>query len=113
MAHVYKNRWAPVAEAIQEFDAQALEAEALWGTAIRERTQVLRQCAVVLSTSMEAVIDDKANGGAHFKHDPVFGQRMRANVSAAPSATENPLSSEITAAVNGLEAELNRHMRSR
>lgn len=28
--HIYKNRWDPVWNAIQEYDAQTLEAEALW-----------------------------------------------------------------------------------
>ncbi|QPB83540.1 hypothetical protein CWC22_011300 [Pseudoalteromonas rubra] len=30
-AHIYSKRWKPVAEAIQEFETQALEGEALWG----------------------------------------------------------------------------------
>ncbi|MEH6444026.1 MAG: hypothetical protein V7784_09010, partial [Oceanospirillaceae bacterium] len=37
-AHIYAKRWKPVTEAIQEFDTCALEAEALWGSGIKEKT---------------------------------------------------------------------------
>ena len=33
-AHVFAARWEPLYAAYQDFDAQTLEAEALWGTAI-------------------------------------------------------------------------------
>jgi hypothetical protein len=43
-AHAYQNRWSPVSKAMQEFDAQTLEAETFWGGDIPTKANVLRQC---------------------------------------------------------------------
>lgn len=110
LAHVYNNRWQRVLAALQEFDAQTLEAEALWGADIRESTQALRACATTLFVSIDAIIDDRRAGGAHFEQDRMFGRRMRANAHAAANATDNDLSNEITAAVSALEAKLRGHL---
>ena len=48
-ADVYKNRWAPVLTAIQEFDTHSLESEALWGESARSKTQGLSSCSSSLS----------------------------------------------------------------
>lgn len=108
--HVYKARWEPVGAAIQEFETQALEAEALWGTAARERTQALRSCVVELNIAIESVIDDKAVGGQNFVADPGFGKRMRAMVSASGHDRSNELSKNITSAVDGIEQMLRPHL---
>ncbi len=109
-AHVYKNRWEPVWSAIQEFDTQALEAEALWGDPARQKTQALRACVKELNVAIEAVIDDKAAGGDNFATDRDFGRRMRATVSAAGSDQTNELSKSITSAVKGIEEMLRSHL---
>jgi hypothetical protein len=75
--------------------AKRLEAEALWGADIRESTQALRTCATTLFVSIEAIVDDKAAGGDHFRHDVNFGRLIRANAHAAASATDNALSKQI------------------
>jgi hypothetical protein len=111
LAHVYQNRWQRVSTALQEFDAQTLEAEALWGADIRESTQALRSCATTLFVSMEAIIDDKAAGGDHFERDRNFGRRMRANAHAAANVTDNELSNQISESVATLEAKLRSHLR--
>lgn len=41
-AHVYSKRFTPVREALQEFDSQGLEAEALWGNEVRNSIDRLR-----------------------------------------------------------------------
>ncbi len=71
-AFVFKKRWEPVSTALQEFEAQALEAEALWGTKIKRKTDELRQCATELQVSMQAMIDDKVSDGEEFKSDPEY-----------------------------------------
>jgi len=109
-AYMYNRRWERVSTALQEFDAQTLEAEALWGADIRESTQALRTCATTLFVSIEAILDDKRAGGDHFRQDPNFGQRMRANAHASGSATDNALSNQIAAAVSGLEVKLRGHL---
>ncbi|HZF97334.1 MAG TPA: hypothetical protein VEY92_03645 [Pseudoxanthomonas sp.] len=109
-AHVYKNRWEPVQAAVAEFDAQVLEAEALWGSAIRAKTDALRSCVVELRVAIEAIIEDKASGGADFKADPEFGKSMRRTVSGTSSRKDNPLTRQITSAVAGIENELKKHL---
>jgi len=110
LAYVYKNRWQRVSAALQEFDAQTFEAEALWGSDIRQRTQALRACAVTVFVSIEAIIEDKAAGGEHFERDRDFGRRMRANAHAGADDRENALSNQIAEAVTGLEENLRPHL---
>jgi hypothetical protein len=106
----YKDRWRPVMTALQEFDAQALEAEALWGSEIRKDTQELRRCAHTVFVAIEAILEDKAADGEHFKHNPDFGKRMRANAHASPSATDNELTNQVAAAVSALESKFRGHL---
>lgn len=107
-AHVFSKRWHPVSEAIQEFDTATLEAEALWGSGIKEKSLSLRQAVRELQVSIDAVIEDKYSGGENFK-DREFGKKMRANISSAKSQ-ENELSIKINEAIEGLENEIRPHL---
>lgn len=109
-AHVYKTRWEPVWMAIQEFDTQSLESEALWGESARQKTQALRACVKELNVAIEAFLDDKVAGGQNFATDPDFGKRMRETVSASGNDQSNPLSQGIAAAVKGIEEMLRPHL---
>jgi hypothetical protein len=109
-AHVYKARWEPVWKALQEFDTQSLEAEALWGESIRARTDALRACAKELSIGIEARIEDKASGGQNFASDKDFAKSIRATVSASGSDTTNKLSQKVVSAVAGIEEQLRPHL---
>jgi len=111
LAHVYKYRWEPVWKAIQEFDAQALEAESLWGKEIRTKSDALRDCAKELSVGMEAMIDNELSGGRNFESDRNFAKQIRARVSASGSDEENPLSRKVAVAVDGIEALLRPHLK--
>lgn len=108
--HIYKNRWALVWTALQEFDTHTLEAEALWGSAIRARTDVLRKCVRELNAAIDAVIRDKASGGEDFK-DRAFGKEMRSIVAASDDDDKNVLNQKIGQAINGIEDELRPHLR--
>ena len=55
-AHMYSNRWAPVWSAVQEFDTHTLEAEALWGSVIRMKTDELRKVVRELNIAIEAAV---------------------------------------------------------
>jgi hypothetical protein len=107
---IYRRRWEPIANALQEFDAQALEAEALWGPDIRKLTDALRKCSHLLNISIEAVVEDKSVGGENFKADREFGKKMRADVHASVGAADNPLSQSIAAAVRDIESALRSHL---
>jgi hypothetical protein len=111
LAHVYKRRWEPVWKAIQEFDAQALEAESLWGKVIRGKTDILRACVSELNAGIEALIDNELSGGRDFESDRNFGREMRATVSASRSDKKNALSKKISDAVEDIENQLRPHLK--
>src|SRR6266850_7233997 len=87
--HIYKNRWAPVWTALQDFDSHTLEAEALWGSTIRTKTDALRTCVRELNLAMDAVIRDKASDGQDFKSNRDFGKEMRSIVAASSDDDKN------------------------
>jgi hypothetical protein len=109
-AHVYSNRWRPVLDAVREFEAQALEAEALWGSQVRDATNELRRSAHQLYIAMEAYIDDKRQRGENFRTDREFGKKINAELSASSSAKDNALSQRIEAAVAAIESKVKAHL---
>ncbi|HVJ38192.1 MAG TPA: hypothetical protein VM687_10390 [Stenotrophomonas sp.] len=109
-AHVYANRWRFVAAAVEEFDSHTLEAEALWGSMARKKAEALRECIGSLNAATEAVLSDKAQGGADFRADPEFGKRMRSDLSSSRSDTNNKLTASITVAVGDIEEMLRPHL---
>lgn len=111
LAYVYNNRWKPVTEALREFDAQKLEAEALWGSEIREGTEALHRCATTVFVAIESILDDARAGGAHFESNREFGRRTRSQAHASLTATDNPLSNDIAAAVSAIENKLRGHLK--
>lgn len=109
--YIYKNRWDPVWNAIQEFDAQTLEAEALWAAGIRAKTDALRQCVRELNVGIDAVINDKVTGGENFKADKEFAKSMRSIVTAVTDDDKNELNQKIAKAIRGIEDEIRPHLR--
>lgn len=106
-SHVYFARWQPVQAALQEFDTQTLEAEALWGTAIRQKTEALRACIRELRAAIEADVANIASADQHFSTDQGdFGKKMRSIVHASMSDMKNSFSLNVEAAVSGIEREL-------
>ena len=101
-AYVFNNRCRPVAEALLEFEAQVLEAEAIWGSDIKLKTNELRQCARSLRVAMEAMVANEANGREDFKSDKGFGKEIKSDVWAMKEDT-NRLSQRIKNAVVGIE----------
>lgn len=109
-AFVYSNRWIPVLEALQEFDASTLEAEALWGGPIRQATDQLRKVVREVSVAIDAFIANAANDGDDFSSDREFGKEMRANVSSLPTDSENPINIKLTAAIQSIDDQLRLHL---
>ena len=110
-AYVYANRMKTVWEALQDFDAQSLEAEALWGTTIRTCTNELRTILQTLNAAQEAFIANVKAGGADFKMDQDFGKKIRSEISSSPTSLENPLNISLNAAIRSLENALRPHLR--
>jgi len=110
-SHVFSTRWEPIWTAYQEFDAQTLEAEALWGSAIRLKTDELRSLVRKLRAAMEAFVSNASSGGEDFRSDRDFGRQTRTEVFATTSDDSNELSKSISAAVKSVEKELLPHLR--
>jgi hypothetical protein len=111
--HVFSARWEPIYAALEEFDTQTLEAEALWGTSVRTTTDELRGLLRVLWTATQAYIDNERSGGEDFKSDRAFGVETRAKVFASPQAQDNELSKKFQSAVQAIEVELKPHLKRR
>lgn len=112
-ARVYGNRWTPVREALQEHETHALEAEAIWGSGIRAKTDDLRQCARELQVATEAIVDDKAQRGENFATDKEFGKSMRATAHSSRGDESNGLNRKIASAVGAIEDVVRPHLRRR
>jgi hypothetical protein len=110
LAHVYGTRWNKVWDALQNFDTNTLEAEAIWGAEVRVRTDALRRCVTELRIAIDAMIEDAAVGGANFDSDKAFGLEMRSKVSTA-SSKDNTLTKNIESAIKGIEAVVQPHLR--
>jgi len=110
LAHVYGNRWKNVWEALQEFDTTTLEAEAIWGSEIRARTDALRQCVRELRAAIDAVIENTAARGENFTTNREFEKEMRSKVSTA-SGKENAFTIAIEAAIQGIESVVRPHLK--
>jgi hypothetical protein len=110
-AYLYSNRWSPVWEVMQEFDASTLEAEALWGSPVREATDQLRKVVREVSVAIEAIISNAAANGEDFSTDREFGKKMRSTVSALPSDAKNELNIKLSAAVEVIDNLLRPHLR--
>lgn len=109
-AYVFNKRWRPVAEAQLEFEAQVLEAEALWGSDIKSETNELRQCARNLRVAMEAMVANEANGKEDFISDKDFAKDIKADVWAIKEET-NKLSKKIDNAVEAIEESVRPHIK--
>lgn len=109
-SHIYSNRWKPIIEALQEFETQALEGEALWGTSIRKKIDELRQCARNLQVSIEAFIDDKRGAGESFRSDKDFAKSVKSDIWATHD-DKNELTIKISNAVSELESEIRPHLK--
>ena len=105
---IYSNRWKSVATALQNFEAQAFEAEALWGSGIKEKTDEFRQCARNLQVSFEADIQNRANDGQDYKSDREYGEIVRDAIWAIHDET-NSLTLKIDSAISDIEKEIRPH----
>ncbi len=108
---VYRGRWTPVQDALQEFDTQTLEAESLWGEAMRPRAIAMRKCVQTIFVAIESFVVNKASGGENFRANREFGESVRRDLSASTSDADNPLSLRIDSAIQELESLVLPHLR--
>jgi hypothetical protein len=109
-AFLYTNRWSPVWQAMQEFDTNVLEAEALWGQPIREATDHLRKVVREVNVAIDAFIANAASGGEDFSSDKEFGKKMRSTVSALRTDSKNEVNVKLSVAVQSIDDHLRPHL---
>ena len=97
LIHVYKNRWVPVFESLQDFDARGLEAEALWGSEFCNSTDKLRKPINEMYLAIESNL---------LKQDPECAKKIL----SARSGTADPLSQSITEAIDEIEKKVRPHI---
>lgn len=107
LAFAYRNRWQHVLASLQEFDAAALEAEALWGKDARHRTDELRECVRLTNNAVELFIRDTAENGRILQGDPKLGRMTRERVSRAE---DGEFTQRIESAVSSIENYLRGHL---
>ena len=101
---MYKNRWVPVFEARQDFDARGLEAEALWGSEFRNSTNKLRKPINEMYLAIESSL------GRHFAEDKEFAKEIKSTMFAQSGAAADPLQQSITEAIEEIEKKVRPHM---
>jgi hypothetical protein len=107
-AYIYNNRWQPVLESIREFQLQVVEAEALWGTEIRIRAEVMEKLTAKLYAAAESFIADKQNKGQDFQHNRAFGAQIKAILNRV--STDDDFGTEVSAAVSDIESYAARYL---
>lgn len=112
-AFVFTNRWKPISDAVQEFEAQILEAEALWGKNIKDIAFELRRCSRTLRVAMEAMVSNTASANENFKSDNEFGKKIKSEIWQGWSGSKgkDELGEKVLTAVENIEKELRPHLK--
>jgi hypothetical protein len=97
----FQARWRKISDALVGFDAELLEAEALWGRPIRELSEHLLKCVSELSRA----IDKSLRGNLTPERD--------AEIIAIISdpGVSNPYADRLAGAIKGIEDELRKHLK--
>lgn len=104
--HVFKNRWEPLWEGIQEFDIAALEGEVLFGEEIKKKTDNVRSCLSTLRTSIDFELSNIRSGRRELDRD--FEQNIRRDIYASRE-DDDPLSIEMRSAISEVERVIKPH----
>ncbi|NDJ81450.1 hypothetical protein GXP65_10470 [Vibrio campbellii] len=110
-SYVFSNRWKPVVEAVQELEAQGLEAEALWGNEVKGLVQELRKNARLLRVGMQAVVDNEMEDNENFSSDPELGKQMRSRVFKPIRDEQDEITDAVKLSVEKLENYLRPHLK--
>ncbi|HGY9608030.1 hypothetical protein [Vibrio harveyi] len=110
-SYVFSNRWKPVISAVQELEAQSLEAEALWGPEVKQLILDLRTNARLLRVGMQAIVDDEINDHENFKRNPELAVKMRNRVWKPALDDGDEITDSIRVAVKELENYLRPHLK--
>ena len=106
-AHVYSNRWKPVKEAMERFDAAVLDAEVVLGRKVKEPSERLIAAVRNLFVAVDMYLSDIRSGYKELDRDT--RKRFRQIISG--SGEHDAFGAEISAAVDQLEQVIVAHVR--
>lgn len=109
-AHIFKNRWTPVLNVLEDFDTSALEAEALWGSNIRDLADKLRSSVRDLNLNIGFYIENVYSKGEEFRSDPDYGKKVKSIVFSSTSDKEDKFSIELRKAIMNIEEYIRPHL---
>ncbi len=98
-----------LAPVLIKFDARALEAEALWGLEIKNRTNRLRACVRKVQAAAGAFISNMESGGQNYKANPEWAAEMDSDLYGLRNGNDR-LSLEIVASIQELETFLTKYL---
>ena len=99
----YKIRWDQLSTALIDFQAELLEAEALWGSPIRNSSASLSQCI----RELNAAIAEWLHGKTHL--DPTRDEHVTGIIYELGDS--NPFSERLAAAIGDIESQLRPHLK--
>ena len=107
---VYQRRWKKMIEAMTEYEIEAFEAEALWGTAIFERLKPLKQCVNDLNWAVGVLLNPEKQ-----KNNPKRREEVDSIVYSFDDLTNpetaNPFSKKMVQTIGNLEEFLKPKLR--
>jgi hypothetical protein len=101
--HVYQNRWASLAPALQDCEESAIHAEVILGGSVKDTADALVKCADRLQISIAYYLDDIRNRGRDFESDIAYGRKIKHDVNST-SSPEDVLTQDIDEALLNLQS---------
>jgi len=95
--YLYKNRFNPIIASVQELDLAVLESEALWGNAVKLKTDKLKACISELKFEIDYEIDNFVSESDINKDD------LKSHRHILFSLPDSSFSEKIDAAITSIE----------
>ncbi|MFM2656616.1 MULTISPECIES: hypothetical protein [Vibrio] len=112
---LFDRRWQPVATALQEFSAQSIEAEVLFGSEVKDLLEQIKLIGLHLKQGMLSTIEYHTNPTVDliefYAKNPEVLQQLRDTVVAHPN-NKDAFSQDINRTVKELERLLKNHLKN-
>jgi hypothetical protein len=108
VAAAYQERWKTVSGALTDLDAEAYEAEVLWGQDIRALLQPIYASATELYRALQIFVRFESQD--QWQQDPVRDKRIRAIVFRLPDPNQDAFATSLSDSVKTVEQFLRPHI---
>jgi hypothetical protein len=110
-AFLYRNRFEPVIEAVKILRLQTIEAEALWGSNIKEKCSQLQKAARRLQVAMQQYVSNIQRVNEDFSSDKNYAKSIRADISAFDDDDPASIASVINSNIEEIEIFLKPYLK--